>query len=184
MNVHAIFELISRRLPQAGVEYLLIGGFAVNYYGYTRNTLDVDFMVASDQIDAVKAILGDAGFINISVEDNVVFFNRPDMAMRVDFLRVDNGTLKKLIAHAQEVDFYGCRITVPALKDLLAMKIFALAQSGGRRMGKDLPDIAFLVVLHKLDLDQDIRPLCERFGKGDTYDLIKSQVEALHEETP
>jgi hypothetical protein len=69
---------------------------------------------------------------------------------------------------------------VPALKDLLAMKIFAFAQNGSRRLGKDLPDIAFLTVLHKLDLEKDIRPLCERFGNKDTFDLIKYQVEGLN----
>ena len=30
MNVHDILELMSRRLPESGVNYLLIGGYAVN----------------------------------------------------------------------------------------------------------------------------------------------------------
>lgn len=179
MNVHDILEFVSKRLPEAGIDYLLIGGYAVNYYGYTRNTVDMDFMVASNQLTAVRSILTDAGFVNVSVEENVVFFNRPDLAIRVDFLRVDSETLKKLLINAVEADYYGCRVNVPALKDLLAMKIFAFAQSGGRRLGKDLPDIAFLTVLHKLDLDKDIRPLCERFGNKDTFDLIQYQVEGL-----
>ncbi len=32
------------------------------------------------------------------------------------------------------------------------MKVFALAQNTDRRMGKDLPDIAFLTVINDLDL--------------------------------
>ena len=39
--------LISRELPAAGVESLLVGGMAVNHYGYTRSTLDVDLMIAA-----------------------------------------------------------------------------------------------------------------------------------------
>jgi len=27
------------------VEYVLVGGFAVNYYGYVRTTQDIDFLV-------------------------------------------------------------------------------------------------------------------------------------------
>ena len=46
-------------------------------------------------------------------------------------------------------------------------------------MGKDLPDIAYLSVLHKLDLESDIRPLCNRFGTSGVYDLIRVQVEGL-----
>ena len=37
-----ILEIASRQLAAAGVDCLLIGGFAVNHYGYTRNTLDVE----------------------------------------------------------------------------------------------------------------------------------------------
>jgi hypothetical protein len=33
-------------LNRAGVEYLLVGGFAVNHYGYHRSTEDIDFWVA------------------------------------------------------------------------------------------------------------------------------------------
>jgi hypothetical protein len=39
-------RLASTDLPAAGVQCLLIGGFAVNHYGYTRNALDsLDFKV-------------------------------------------------------------------------------------------------------------------------------------------
>jgi predicted nucleotidyltransferase len=33
-------------LNHAGVEYLLVGGFAVNHYGYHRSTEDIDFWIA------------------------------------------------------------------------------------------------------------------------------------------
>jgi len=33
-------------LNRAGVEYLLVGGFAVNHYGYHRSTEDIDFWIA------------------------------------------------------------------------------------------------------------------------------------------
>jgi hypothetical protein len=104
-HLDTILALAARDLPAHGVDCLLIGGFAVNHHGYTRNTLDVDFMIA--------------------------------------------------------------------------MKIFALSQSVDRRMGKDLPDIAYLSVLHDLDMDSDIRPLCERCGTSGVFELIRNQVEAL-----
>jgi hypothetical protein len=33
-------------LNRAGVEYLLVGGFAVNHYGHHRSTNDIDFWIA------------------------------------------------------------------------------------------------------------------------------------------
>jgi len=59
------------------------------------------------------------------------------------------------------------------------MKIFALSQNVVGRMGKDLPDIAFLSVIHDLDLEGDIRPSCRQFGTPEVYDLIRGQVKSL-----
>ncbi len=179
LDVTSILDIVSRQFPAAGVDCLLIGGFAINHYGYTRNTLDVDFMLASDQFDKAKLILTRAGFTNVAMEENVAFFSKPESALRVDLLRVDPNTLHKLFLNAVPATIQGYPVKVPALKDLLAMKIFSLAGNVARRLGKDLPDIAFLTVLNKLDLEKDIRPLCDRFGTPAIFQLIQDQVEGL-----
>ena len=179
IHLDAILAIASNQLPAAGVDCILIGGFAVNYPGYTRNTLDVDFMIVGEQLEAVRQIMIQAGFTNISIRENVAFFSAPDSPPRVDFLRVDAETMQKLLTGAIAVRVRGYELKVPALSDLIAMKIFALSQDTARRMGKDLPDIAYLSVLHDLDLVSDIRPLCDRFGTDKIYKLIRDQVEAL-----
>lgn len=40
------FLLFLRCAQQTGLRYLLIGGYAVNYYGYIRNTDDMDIWIA------------------------------------------------------------------------------------------------------------------------------------------
>jgi len=42
------FLLFLRCAQQKGLRYLLIGGYAVNYYGYSRNTADMDIWLAPD----------------------------------------------------------------------------------------------------------------------------------------
>lgn len=179
MKIDAILAIVSDALPSASVDCLLIGGFAVNYYGYTRNTLDVDLMMAGDKLDIVRRIMMDAGFTNIIVQENVAFFSAADSGPRVDFLQVDADTMSKLLAGAVNAIIHGYPLKVPALKDLIAMKIFALSQDTERRFGKDLPDIAYLAVLNNLDLAADIQPLCDRFGNDKTFNLIRNHVEAL-----
>ncbi len=179
MNFESIFEIASRQLAAAGVDCILIGGWAVNYHGYTRNTLDVDFMIVSEQLEVVKPIMMQAGFTNIVIDENAVFFSIPDSPLRVDFLRVNEDTMRKLLINALTVKIHGYDIEVPALNDLLAMKIFALSQDIARRMGKDLADIAYLIVLHNLDMESDIRPLCNQFGSPKAFELIRGQVGAL-----
>ncbi len=179
INLDTILDIASRQISVAGVDCILIGGFAVNYHGYTRNTLDVDFMIVAEQLEAVKRIMMRAGFTNIVVEENVAFFSAPGSPLRVDFLRIDHNTMRELLANVINATVHGYEVKVPSLKDLLAMKVFALSQDVDRRMGKDLADIAYLSVLHDLDLESDIRPLCGKFGNARTYDLIRNQVEAL-----
>ncbi len=45
MTLSNILDMVSRRLTDAGVDCLLIGGFAVNYHGY-------DFI--RSQVEALK----------------------------------------------------------------------------------------------------------------------------------
>ena len=52
-------------LNRAGVEYLLVGGYAVNHYGYHRCTEDIDFWIAvSDEnfdrlLSAIRDFFGE-----------------------------------------------------------------------------------------------------------------------------
>lgn len=178
-GLSAIFDVASHQLAAVGADCLLIGGFAVNYYGYTRNTLDVDFMIVAQQLDVVRRVMAQAGFTNMVSNENVAFFSAPDSPLRADFLRVDKDTMRKLLVNAVNVRVHGYALKVPALRDLVAMKIFALSHDMARRMGKDLPDIAYLSVLHRLDMESDIRPLCDRFGTPEVYALIRGQIEAI-----
>ena len=58
------FKEFLRLLNSHDVEYLLIGGYAVNYYGYLRATADLDIWIAIDPLNAEKmaGVLGEFGF--------------------------------------------------------------------------------------------------------------------------
>ncbi len=54
---------ICNALNRKKVKYMLIGGFAVNYYGFSRATTDVDFLVdaSTDNIEKLKEALHTLG---------------------------------------------------------------------------------------------------------------------------
>jgi hypothetical protein len=56
------FKEFLRLLNSREVQYLLIGGYAVNYYGYPRATADLDIWIAIDPLNAEKIALGEFGF--------------------------------------------------------------------------------------------------------------------------
>ena len=168
-SMEYIFDVVGKKLPAAGIGFLMIGGHAVNHYGYSRATIDVDFMIASSDVDAVRSVMKSSGFTNISQSENVVFFNNPDVPYRVDFLQVDEATLRTLVAGAQRIEYGGQSLLVPSLLDLIAMKLFALKEGSAKREGKDFPDIVNLAVEHGLDIEKDLKPLCDQFADQEIY---------------
>ena len=50
------FSAFLSLLQEHGVEYLLIGGYAVGYYGYVRATADMDLWVPIDQANAERLV--------------------------------------------------------------------------------------------------------------------------------
>ena len=178
-DFQTVFDVVANKLSAAGVECLLVGGFAVNHYGYTRNTLDVDWMIVAEQRDVVWDSMRREGFTNATVHENVMFFQRPGTGWRVDFLYADRATMEQLLSRSESVAVHGATVKVPALKDLIAMKLFSLAQNPERRMGKDLPDIAHLSVFNGLDLERDLHPLAIRYASEDVFKMVSVQIKAL-----
>lgn len=175
-GIEYIFDVVGKQLPKAGIEFLMIGGHAVNHYGYSRATIDVDFMIAASDVDTVRSVMKGAGFVNISQSENVVFFEHPKNPFRVDFLQVDSESMRKLIAGAQRIEYGGQTLIVPCLLDLLAMKLFALKEGSARREEKDFPDIVNLALEHGLDVEADLKPLCDRFADEQIYAKLVERI--------
>ncbi len=88
--------------------------------------------------------------------------------------------MDKLIANAVTIDYFdGHMVSVPRLRDLLAMKIFALYSGETTREEKDLPDIAHLVVEHGLDVEKVLKPLCDEYGSAEIYNRLCERIERL-----
>jgi predicted nucleotidyltransferase len=181
MNLQEIIQRVIQTLSQSGIKCLLIGGYAVNYYGYTRNTIDVDFMITAEDAEKSRKLLKDAGFSNMSDGGTVLIFSRPDSSLRIDFLKTDVDTLGKLFQNAHAIQLFGATVEIPSLLDLLAMKFFALGQALHMREDKDVPDIAWLSILNKLDPVQDLLPLAKRFANETVYDKVVKKIAQLQE---
>jgi len=177
-ELQKIFQLVSE-LESSGIETLLVGGMAVNHYGYTRNTLDVDFVLASSALEIVKARFKDMGYTNVAEHESVLFFNKPGSSLRIDFLKTDSATVMHLREHAVTIEVSGCRVKVPALRDLLAMKFFSLKQAFSVRADKDVPDIAWLSILNDLDTKTDLHPIALRYANEDIYRAVLSKIDSL-----
>jgi predicted nucleotidyltransferase len=147
----AAFDQLLRRLAEGGVEFVLIGGLAVNAWGVVRGTKDVDIVIAPD-IENLKRLAAVAAAINGHVQTGESFFSsQPLIASqlaigeqvaietelgRLDIVQGLDGVpgFEELHARATETEVLGVRVAVCSVEDLKAMK-----QAAGRT--RDLADL-------------------------------------------
>ncbi len=91
LNIPKDFREFIKLLNSNSVRYLVVGGYAVAYYGYPRATGDMDFFLECTRknADAVVRCLDEFGFgsLGITTED----LSTPDQIIQMGFppLRID-----------------------------------------------------------------------------------------------
>jgi len=137
----ADFRDFLKLLNSHRVEYLLVGGYAVCYHGYYRNTVDIDFWIAISPENATKmtGLIREFGF-NVAELSPALFLQKGRMIrMGVEPTRIE------ILTEISGCDFSDCYerrvegtldgqpVTIIGLSDLIKNKI-----STGRL--KDLDD--------------------------------------------
>lgn len=129
-------------LNRAEVEYLLVGGYAVNHYGYHRFTEDIDFWIAvSDQnfarvLNALRQFFGEdlPGLdLNFLRNHETLFLGRVPTKIEV-LQKVSGLTFSEAYPNRIEVTIDGTPVKLISLADLRANK-----RASGRY--KDLADL-------------------------------------------
>ncbi len=139
------FKEFLKLLDKHGVEYLLIGGYAVSYYGYPRPTSDMDIWIAihSDNASRITAALRAFGFSTPDLNEqlfmergNIVRMGHPPM--RLEILNAIDGVEFKQAFKRRTVDRIDDQVVnLISLKDLKINK-----KAAGRP--KDLDDLSKL----------------------------------------
>ena len=97
-----IDDLVSvcRRLNEAGAKYILIGGFAINYYGFPRATEDIDLLV-DPSADNILKIKGALSFL----PDNAIEEIAPGDVEKYAVVRVADEIVIDLLKKACEMTY-------------------------------------------------------------------------------
>jgi hypothetical protein len=130
-------------LNSNGVRYLLLGGYAVNHYGYRRATDDLDVWIAVDLENAERVsrtLQQFGGFSAAKVrpsmflaEGKVFIFGREPV--RIDVLTAPSGVdFEKSYARRKDVNWDGVTVPLISIADLKLNK-----KASGRP--KDLADL-------------------------------------------
>ncbi len=96
--LHSLIHQLTRR----GLTPLMAGGWAVNHFGFTRATRDIDFVFSKNDRDAVIETLESSGFSIFSDSNIATRFKHQEVYLPiVDALWVDPATHGKMINKAQ-----------------------------------------------------------------------------------
>ncbi len=154
-----LYQKIIERMNEEEVEYLVVGGIAVNLYGYIRATMDLDLLVMLDKANVEKFIkiakgLGYRPSIPVKIDDfsdplkrkewkekkNMKVFsmyNPKNEMEHVDVLMDEDIDFRNAFKKRQVIKSAGTTINLIGLDDLIHLK-----QMAGRE--RDLIDIRAL----------------------------------------
>ena len=192
MSQQTIFHLMSDLTKQEGISCVLIGGFAVNCYGVTRQTADVDFLITKKDFDKIIILLEKSGYTTDLIQENFAQLkSKYQSFMNVDFMFichwtfifvnkimfVDSGTLSKVLKEVRKIRIGKQEFLVPCLNHLIALKLHSIKYNQKIRLMRDLPDIINLIRINKVNVKAEtFRKLCFKFG---TEEIYKKILEAL-----
>lgn len=175
MNYPTVFDLIADVFGRAGIPYVLAGGFAVNAHHVTRQTLDVDLLIATDNLEKASCALQKAGYQK-GLESPVVARLKGDgkLFLDIDLMLIEPGTFQKILKQSQKLTIAGRSFSVLSLEHLIAMKFHALKNDPKSREPKDLLDIIQLARRNGIDPGgPQLRKICESYGTPELFKKIQ-----------
>jgi predicted nucleotidyltransferase len=143
VNLHRDFRELLESLNSAGAKYLVLGGYAVIFYGYQRVTKDLDLWISTDSANAQKVaqtLQQFAGFTKQQANPSMFrtkgkVFVVGREPVRVDILtNASSLNFDECYARREVVEWDGIKVPLISFEDLRANKT-----ASGR--AKDLADL-------------------------------------------
>lgn len=167
-NLFTILNLISQ---ERGISFFLIGGNAINTYGYIRTTFDIDIAVPDDQAATWSSELVAIGYVLYFCTDAFQRFEDKSSFRRfpVDLMLMSPETFKKIHQTSVLKKIGTVDLLVPSPLHLIAMKLHALKQPRRAAEGKDLNDMINLIRFAQINVQSsDFQAIIDRYADAST----------------
>lgn len=136
MDKSNLLERFVRLLEEHGIRYCAIGGQAVNAYVEPLVSLDLDIVVATDQLDRARQLLEDQ--FDVKAHAHSLNISSSGSSLRIQ-IQTDS-RYADFVGRAQMTEVLGMPLRVAALEDVLQGKVWA-AQDPERRPSKRKKDL-------------------------------------------
>jgi hypothetical protein len=169
MNLKSIIEHLLQFFQQEGIDYALIGAFALKAYGYPRATQDVDFLLRIEDQQKTIGHLESLGYETLYRSRGFSHHLHPLSRLgRVDFVYVAGDTADVMFAATRFLLLLD-EISIPVVKleHLIALKVYAM-QNDPDRTFREMADIQHLMRVPGIDRNE-VRGYFARFGQLERY---------------
>ena len=173
MDAERLLLVLTRACEVAGTRWAVIGGIAMNAYGYARATVDFDIVAEErHRVRLVDALTAEGFRVLHDVEGFTNLLHAEAELGRLDVMWLEPATADRVLDRARSVsDGERVTIRVPAPEHLAAMKVRAI-QCQPTRVFRDGADLQHLLSLPGLDHDE-VRGYFERAGLADLYRRLR-----------
>lgn len=143
MDTSNLLEQFVALLHRHTIRYCVIGGQGVNAYVEPLVSLDLDIVVATDQVDALIDALDER--YTIKTFPHSINIEMPGSDLRIQ-IQTDK-RYKSFVEHASQKSVLGLEMSVGSLEDILQGKVWAALDPmrRGSKRQKDLADIARII---------------------------------------
>lgn len=167
-----MLRLVEEACSGAGTRWAVVGGLAMNAYGYARTTLDFDVAAEEKARGRLVELLGGSGFRVLNDVEGFTNLLHADPELgRLDVMWLNGTTAERVFSGVRRLGREGEPIVpVPAPEHLVAMKVRSI-QARPTRVFRDGADLQHLLALPGLD-HNEVRGYFDRAGLRDLYDRL------------
>jgi hypothetical protein len=170
-----IFQSLADVSRERVLEFLVIGGHAVNAYGYSRETADLDLLIRKAQRDSWLAWFQSLGYSIFHDGENFLqLVPPPEARWPVDLMLVNDESFAAMLAASRPIEQEPARPRIPSVDHLIALKLHALKHTRIHRFLKDFQDVIGLIESQKIDPDSEkLKQLFEKYGTIELYGKVR-----------
>jgi hypothetical protein len=183
LDFKTVISQLLKAFEQEQISFALMGGFAVNMWGYRRATIDLDFLVKLDDMDKVRRVVEGLGYRCIHCSANVTQFASDDKRQgMLDFLHAFRPASLAMLERAVHKTVFDGEQTIPVLQpeDVIGLKVQAIHCDPSRTL-MDMADIEALMKILGNSLDwKRIEGYFELFNMQETAAELRKR----YDETP
>ena len=168
---------------KSDVRYAVIGGFALGFWGVTRATIDMDFLLLLDDAEKADTILKTHQYTQTFHSENVARYESSDSSFgTIDIIYAFRDVSRSMLSRAVEVEIDD-NLKVVSLRpeDIIGLKVQAIANDPIRQ-DRDLADIRALLSATRSRDDVIDWQLLESYFELFSFNKLYDEIRASHDE--